>query len=102
MEYKPNYFFQNYAERTWINYQKMLELHKEDLNADRVRVYEVTQLINSFFGILITPYEAAKPFKDKSNPENTLNSYRSTLEKMRNADEVALFNIMIESPKVAV
>jgi len=93
MEYKTNYFIQSYASRTWENYRQLKQIHEEDLRFKQCSVFEVTQLINSFFGILIVPFEASKPFKDKNKPENTIKSYRSSLRKMKSADEDAIKKI---------
>lgn len=52
MEYDTNCFIKSFARRTRVNLDYIFSSHEYNLN-----VYEVTQLINSFLGLIIIPYE---------------------------------------------
>ena len=94
MEHKPNYFIQSYADRTLRNYEEIINIHNEDQTQEQCRVFEVTQLINSFFGVLIVPFEASKPYKDKTDSTNTIKAYDSVLQRMKKADSDAVESIL--------
>lgn len=69
--YIPAKFAGMYAHRTMCNYDIIKEISekKEDVNriADRKKfeAYDVTQLINSLFGLVILPYEKFKYRRDQ-------------------------------------
>ena len=54
--YNYDYFVKCFAERTLTNYETINKAKKESTD----EVYEVTQLINSLFGLLIIPFEKFK------------------------------------------
>lgn len=68
--YSYETFIKDFAERTWKNYEKILHAKEDD---ERNR-YEVTQLINSLFGLLIVPNEKYKYRRNHANgiKENVL------------------------------
>jgi hypothetical protein len=61
-EYNHEYFINSFVERTQKNYEQIL-----NLKAKKQEVFEVTQLINSLFGLLILPFEK---FRYKSSKED--------------------------------
>ena len=54
--YNHERFINSFIERTQQNYKVITELNREN----QTEVYEVTQLVNSLFGLLIIPYEKFK------------------------------------------
>ncbi len=83
-------FTYDYINRTIANcntifqeYTKEKEYHKEE---EIKEAFEVTQLINSLFGILIMPFESIKALK-KGNMD--ANSLRDINQKMKETDEKA-------------
>lgn len=73
MGYDNKLFIGSFADRTMKNLQ-ILKMHA--VSPDK-KVYEVTQLVNSLFGMLIVPFEFVKPYKDKSENERARNYWRS-------------------------
>lgn len=83
-------FTHDYTTRTMANYDtvykaylKEKEIHKEEKIES---AFEVTQLINSLFGILIMPFESVKALKKGQMGANNL---RDVNQKMKKADEAA-------------
>ena len=82
MEYNMNSlkeFTQDYAERTIANFKAINKLHKQEEKSGEV--FEVTQLINSLFGILIMPFESVKATKNGQINPNTFRDINIKMEK---------------------
>ena len=83
-------FTHDYTERTLANYNTIYNLYlkeRENLAEDEIEdAFEVTQLINSLFGILIMPFESVKALKKGQMGANNM---REINQKMREIDPVA-------------
>ena len=83
-------FTHDYTTRTIANYDTIYEVYlreKEIRGENAIEdAFEVTQLINSLFGILIMPFESVKALKKGQMGANNL---RDVNKKMKEADEVA-------------
>lgn len=86
--YNYDHFIKCFAERTLKNYER-ISLIK---NSGSVEVYEVTQLINSLFGLLIVPFEK---FKFKKDNYTTKESFFET----KIPDEYRRIKIFVEMLK---
>lgn len=78
-------FTRDYISRTMANYNTINNLKESGDKNDSNEVFDVTQLINSLFGILIMPFESIKALKGNTDA----NSFRDVNKKMKEADEVA-------------
>ena len=87
----------DYISRTMANYYTINNLQTNNDNNNSNEVYEVTQLINSLFGILIMPFESIKALKGNTDP----NSFRDVNQKMAIADKAA-FNDLSKLVPVTV
>ena len=65
--YNMEYFISDFAMRTKANLEMINE--KAELPLQSGKVYEVTQLINSFLGLVVLPNEKFKKWQEKKNPE---------------------------------
>lgn len=86
--YNIEYFIADFAKRTLCNLEVIEQIKKGHI-APIKKVYEVTQLINSMFGLIVVTYEAIKPYKDKSKVEDTIRAYNSRVSKLKKANIVA-------------
>lgn len=75
-EYNRKLFIRSFAERTLDNLKEIYRIHQNGARD----VYEVTQLINSLFGLLIVPFEFIKPFKGDGGDAAANNYYAKTEE----------------------
>lgn len=83
-------FTNDYTTRTLANYDTIYKAYlkeKEHHGEEEIEdAFEVTQLINSLFGILIMPFESIKALKKGQMGANNL---RDVNQKMKEADEIA-------------
>lgn len=83
-------FTHDYTERTLANNNTIYNLYlkeREDHAEEKIEgAFEVTQLINSLFGILIMPFESVKALK---NGQMGANAMREVNHKMKVADPIA-------------
>lgn len=83
-------FTHDYTERTVANYNTIYKLYLEEIeNSSEEEIedtFEVTQLINSLFGILIMPFESVKALK---NGQMGANNMRDVNQKMKMVNPVA-------------
>ena len=83
-------FTHDYTTRTMANYNTIYKAYLKEKEYHREEeiegAFEVTQLINSLFGILIMPFESIKALKKGQVDANSL---RDVNQKMKEADEIA-------------
>lgn len=68
--YDMESFIKDFAERTTKNLDVINYLAESPYNKDGKRVFEVTQLINSFLGLIILPNETFKDWREKIKDSN--------------------------------
>ena len=83
-------FTHDYTARTMANYSTIFNAYLKEKKLQGEEeiedVFEVTQLINSLFGILIMPFESVKALKKGQMGANNL---RDVNQKMKEANETA-------------
>lgn len=91
--YNIDYFIADFSKRTLSNLKVIEQLKAESIQTTN-EIFEVTQLINSLFGLIVVTYEAIKPYKNPNKPVDRMRSFHSQERKLKAANTVAYGKII--------